>query len=128
MITEVTDGVKVSVTTQYIDDYSNPEQNHYIFTYCIVIENQNPFTVQLLRRNWQIWDSLNGKREVDGEGVIGQQPVLEPGESYTYESACNLTSEFGSMQGTYSFKRLMDGTDFKVSIPIFYLEFPSRNN
>lgn len=128
MITEVTEGVKVGVSTQYIDDYSNPEQNHFIFTYCIVIENQNPFAVQLLRRNWSIWDSLNGNRLVEGEGVVGQQPILAPGESYTYESACNLTSEFGSMKGLYTFKRMVDDSEFNVSIPIFYLEFPSRKN
>lgn len=128
MITEVTEGVKVSVSTQYMDDYSNPENNYFIFSYRIRIENQNPFSVQLLNRHWEIWDSLSGKRTVDGEGVVGQQPVLEPGENYEYESACNLDSEIGSMKGLYTFQRVSDHKTFEVVIPVFYLEFPSRKN
>lgn len=128
MVTEVTEGVKVSVTTQFMEDYSNPENDYYIFSYKIRIENQNPFTVQLLHRHWEIWDSLSGKRLVDGEGVVGQQPILESGEIYHYESACNLDSEIGSMKGIYTFKRVLDGSRFVVAIPVFYMEVPIRKN
>jgi ApaG protein len=128
MVTEVTQGIKVSVTTRFMEDYSNPENDYFIFSYQIRIENQNPFTVQLLNRHWEIWDSLSGKRIVDGEGVVGQLPILESGENYQYESACNLDSEIGSMKGIYTFKRLADGTQFEVAIPVFYLEVPVRAN
>ncbi len=128
MVTEVTEGVKVSVTTRFMEDYSNPENDYYIFTYQIRIENQNPFSVQLLHRHWEIWDSLSGKRLVDGEGVVGQSPVLEAGDNYQYESACNLESEIGSMKGVYTFKRMSDGKQFMVSIPVFYMEVPIRKN
>lgn len=128
MITEVTEGVKVSVKTQYEEEFSNPANRHFIFSYHIVIENQNPFVVQLLRRHWEIKDSLSPFREVEGEGVVGQQPVLEPGELYEYESACNLASDLGAMRGTYLFKREYDGQIFKVIIPEFNLFTPARLN
>lgn len=128
MITEVTEGVKVSVYTQYEEELSNPLNRHYIFSYRITIENQNPFVVQLLRRYWHIQDSLSFPRDVEGEGVVGQQPLLSPGEQYEYESACNLTSDFGSMKGTYLFRKADDNQMFKVSIPKFILSTPERLN
>jgi ApaG protein len=128
MITEVTEGVKVSVGTQYEDDFSNPANRHYIFSYKITIENQNPFSIQLLRRHWFIKDTLSNLREVEGEGVIGQQPVLAPGDVYEYESACNLSSDIGSMRGTYLFRKDNDGKLFKVSIPEFFLVTNARLN
>ena len=128
MITEVTQGVKVSVHTQYEEAFSEPEKNHFLFSYRITIQNQNPFPIKLLRRHWEIKDSLSPLREVDGEGVVGEQPVIGPGEIYSYESASNLTSEIGSMSGNYLFKRLPSGETFKVSIPEFPLETPARLN
>jgi ApaG protein len=74
-----------------------------------------------MRRHWMIFDSATPKQEVEGEGVVGQQPVLLPGEVYEYESACNLTSELGSMHGTYLFKSVNDDSFFKVAIPRFEL-------
>ena len=127
MVTEVSEGIKINVETRYQEEYSNPSEGQFIFTYCITIVNQNNFTVQLLRRHWIIKDAESGLREVEGEGVIGQQPVLAPGESYTYESACNLTGEIGAMYGTYLFVR--DGKDtFKVRIPEFKLIAPWKLN
>lgn len=128
MITEVTEGIKVSVVTKFMEEYSNPDQNYFIFSYRITIENQNPFTVQLLNRHWEIWDSLSGNRVVDGEGVVGQQPILESGENYSYESACNLESDMGSMKGLYTFKRTIDNSEFQAAIPVFYMECPVRAN
>src|SRR5690606_8006730 len=101
MITQVTDGVKVSVETTYQPDYSSPVQSHYVFTYRIRIENNSNYTVQLLRRYWKIYDAQAMVREVEGEGVVGQQPTLEPGEFHEYVSGCNLKTEMGKMKGTY---------------------------
>ena len=86
MVTEITQGIKVSVETEYQPSYSSPSQYHYVFTYRITIENQSEFTIQLLRRHWHIYDAGFNKREVEGEGVVGQQPVLEPGQTHQYVS------------------------------------------
>jgi ApaG protein len=128
MIAEVTQGVKVTVETEYQPSYSNPGQFHYVFTYRITIENQSEFTVQLLRRHWHIKDAGFESREVEGEGVVGQQPVLEPGQAHQYVSGCNLKSGMGKMGGTYLMERVMDGTQFYVAIPEFTMVAPVRLN
>ena len=128
MITDVDQGIKISVTTKYREDYSLPHQNHFLFSYTISIENQNSFTVKLLRRHWYIKDVAAENREVEGEGVIGEQPTLNAGESHQYESACNLKSEFGSMYGSYLFKNLETGEFFNVAIPEFKLHVPYALN
>lgn len=125
MITQVSQGVSVSVFTSYEEELSNPLNRHFIFTYRIRIENQNNFTIQLLRRHWEIQDSLSFPREVEGEGVIGEQPLLEPGHWYEYESACNLTSNVGS---TYLFQRVDNGNLFQANIPLFMLVTPDKLN
>jgi ApaG protein len=124
MITQTTQGVKVSVLTQYQPDYSSPKQAHYVFTYKITIENCSQHTVQLLRRHWFIYDSNAVTREVEGEGVVGQQPVLEPGETHEYVSGCNLRTGLGKMKGTYLMERVLDGKIFEVVIPEFVLAAP----
>ena len=83
MVTEVTKGIKVTVETEYQPSYSSPSQYHYVFTYRITIENGGDFTIQLMRRRWHIYDAGFTSREVEGEGVVGQQPVLEPGQTHT---------------------------------------------
>jgi ApaG protein len=128
MVTKVTEGIKISVETQYRDDYSNPHNFHYLFSYKITIENQNEFAVQLMRRHWYINDSSGDYREVEGEGVVGQQPILENGDVYEYESACNLTTDIGTMRGEYLFKRTFDEQIFKVNIPEFKMVVPYRMN
>ncbi|WP_017732570.1 Co2+/Mg2+ efflux protein ApaG [Nafulsella turpanensis] len=128
MVSEVTQGVKVSVETEYQSEYSSPGQMHYVFTYRISIENNSQFTVQLLRRHWHIHDASNIVREVEGEGVVGQQPVLEAGESHQYVSGCNLKSGIGRMYGTFLMERIMDGKKFKVKIPEFTMVAPFRLN
>lgn len=128
MTTKVTQGIKVSVETVYQDVYSDPGKQYFLFTYRIRIENKSDYDVQLLRRQWNIFDSISEKREVEGAGVVGQQPVLRPGESYEYESACNLKSEFGKMAGLYTFERLADGNQFKVNVPEFSMQVPHRLN
>jgi ApaG protein len=128
MVTKITDGVKVTVETIYQPEYSNPMNEHYMFAYKVHIENLTDYSVQLLRRHWHIFDSNGTKREVEGEGVVGQQPVIEPGESHEYVSGCNLKTDMGSMHGTYQMKRIVDEEDFYVNIPEFYLVAPYKLN
>lgn len=128
MITEITQGVKVTVETEYQSSYSSPSQYHYVFTYRITIENQSDFTIQLLRRHWHIHDAGFSIREVEGEGVVGQQPVLEPGQTHQYVSGCNLKSGIGKMVGTYQMERVVDGNKFQVNVPEFTMVAPVRLN
>ena len=128
MIAEITKGVKVSVETEYQPSYSSPSQYHYVFTYRITIENQSEFTIQLMRRHWNIHDAGFSPREVEGDGVVGQQPVLEPGQTHQYVSGCNLKSGIGKMVGTYEMERVVDGSIFKVRIPEFIMIAPLRLN
>lgn len=128
MITQVTYGIKVSVETFYQPSQSNPLHSHFLFAYRITIENTCDYTVQLKRRHWYIFDSNGIKSEVEGEGVIGEQPVLEPGATYKYVSGCNLTSEIGKMHGNYTFEKEMDKSIFFVEIPTFIMEVPAKLN
>ncbi len=114
--------------TEYQPEYSSPSQAHYVFTYRITIENEGPSTVQLLRRHWIIYDAHGMAREVEGEGVVGQQPILEPGETHEYVSGCNLRSSLGKMGGTYLMERIIDGKQFRVNIPEFTMVVPYRLN
>ena len=108
MIKQLTEGVEISVRTRFLPAESSIRHGHYFFMYEITIENKNEFSVQLLSRHWHINDSNGEYREVKGEGVIGEQPIIEPGQKYTYRSGCNLASEIGKMQGTYTMVRLVD--------------------
>lgn len=126
--TTITDGVKISVEIQYQPEYSNPAGEHYMYAYKINIENMSDYTVQLLRRRWDIFDSNGSHREVEGEGVVGQQPVIEPGESHEYISGCNLKTDMGSMKGEYQMLRMIDNSLFDAQIPEFYLIAPFKLN
>lgn len=128
MVTSITQGIKISVDTVYQDAHSNPEQEHFMFAYQITIENLSDYTVQLMRRQWFIFDSNGTQREVEGEGVVGLQPTIEAGKSYTYVSGCNLSTEIGAMTGQYLMKRLIDDTEITVDIPEFQLIVPYRLN
>jgi ApaG protein len=128
MVAQITNGVKVTVITEYQQDYSNPAQDHYVFTYKVTIENNSAYTIKLLRRHWWIYDALGPQREVEGEGVIGQQPVLEPGEFHEYMSGCNLKSGIGKMIGTYQMERVVDGSQFQVGVPEFSMVVPWKLN
>lgn len=121
MVTAITKGIQVSVETTYQPDFSNPQQHHYVFTYKIRIENKSNYTVQLLRRRWEIFDAAESRKIVEGDGVVGQQPILEPGESHTYVSGCNLKSGIGKMRGSFTFEKLQDGQLWEVVIPEFQL-------
>ncbi|MBS1553698.1 MAG: Co2+/Mg2+ efflux protein ApaG [Cytophagales bacterium] len=128
MVAEVTQGVKVIVETEYQPSYSSPSQYHYVFTYKITIINNSDYTIQLQRRHWYIHDAGFTMREVEGEGVVGLQPMLEPGESHHYVSGCNLKSGLGKMVGSYQMERIVDGSKFQVNIPEFVMVAPLRLN
>lgn len=121
MVTAITEGVKISVETVYQDEHSNPTNEHFMFAYRINVENLSDYTVQLMRRKWFIFDSNGTIREVEGEGVVGVQPIIEPGDSYSYVSGCNLKTDIGSMRGNYTMHNLAQETSFKVEIPEFIL-------
>lgn len=128
MVSKISEGVTISVETFYQPDYSNPESNEYMFAYRITIENNNTFPVQLLRRHWYIFDSDNTHREVEGEGVIGIQPQISPGEKYQYVSGCNLKTEMGKMHGTYLMENIHSKKTFNVNIPAFEMTVPFKMN
>ncbi len=128
METAITEGVQITVETNFRSDLSHVIDNQFFFNYTITIENHNNFTVQLLSRDWYIFDSLNEPNFVSGHGVIGEQPILKPGQQFTYMSGCELFSEIGFMKGFYTFKNLADGKLFQVYVPIFKLIHPPRLN
>lgn len=128
MVTEITQGIKIMVETEYQPEYSSPSQYHYVFTYRITIENQSEHTIQLLRRHWYINDAGHRVREVEGEGVVGQQPIIEPGNFHQYVSGCNLKSGFGKMYGTYLLERMVNMQQFRATIPSFTMIAPFKLN
>jgi ApaG protein len=128
MITSISQGIKISVETIFQEEYSNPDKDQFMFAYRIEIENLSDYTIQLLRRQWYIFDSAGTQKDVEGEGVIGIQPVLEPGESHAYVSGCQITTDIGSMKGFYSMIRVVDESPFTVDIPEFNLIAPYRLN
>lgn len=128
MVSKISEGIEVSVETFYQPDYSNPVSGEYMFAYRITIENHNSFSVKLHRRHWYIADSNGSNREVEGEGVVGVQPTLQPGDKYQYVSGCNLASEMGKMHGTYQMENLHDRSFFEVNIPVFEMIVPFKMN
>jgi|SRR5690554_4296094 ApaG protein len=128
MVSKISAGIEVSIETFYQPDYSNPLNREFMFAYRITLHNHNPFTVQLHRRHWFIIDSNGTTREVEGEGVVGVQPTLQPGEKYQYVSGCNLQTEMGKMYGTYLMENLENKTFFEVNIPEFEMEAPFKLN
>lgn len=121
MVQQVTSGIKISVVTSYEGSFYKNYKIQYAFGYEVTIENQSKDSVQLNARHWIISDALNNEEIVSGEGVIGKKPVIKPGESYTYNSGCLLTSPFGAMQGHYSMVNFTTTKNFEVTIPSFKL-------
>ena len=128
MVSKISEGIKISVETYYQPDYSNPVNNEFMFAYKITIENNNLFSVKLLSRHWYINDSNGSLREVEGEGVVGVQPLINPGEQYQYISGCNLRTEIGKMHGTYLMENSNTKKSFAVSIPAFNMSTPFKLN
>jgi ApaG protein len=119
----VTRGVRVHVESEYAAERSQPSQNQWFFLYTITIANEGRETVQLLTRHWIVTDATGRIEEYSGPGVVGKQPILKPGESFTYTSGCPLTTPFGVMQGTY--QMVTDaGEHFDATIAPFTLSEP----
>jgi len=116
----VTQGVRVEVLSRHSPEHSRPDQDEWIFQYTVRITNQGSEPVQLLSRHWIITDALEHTEEVQGPGVVGEQPVLAPGESFKYSSMCPLKTPTGMMRGTYQMIR-RDGTQFDIEIAPFGL-------
>ncbi len=128
MHTAITEGIQIIVDTQFRPDLSNIEFGSFFYNYHVTVENQNSFSVQLMHRDWYIFDSLDESNLVSGPGVIGEQPILRPSEKFMYTSGCELTSEAGFMKGFYTFKNLDSDVQFQVNIPVFNLIFPPKLN
>ncbi len=128
MVSKISKGVFISVETFYQPEYSNPAANEYTFAYRITIENKNDFTIKLLSRKWFIFDSSCEDKDVEGDGVVGVQPVLQSGQQFQYVSGCNLRSEMGRMSGYYIMEKLDDKSEFQVKIPPFDLMAPMKFN
>ena len=128
MTSKISEGVKISVETFYQNDYNSPNDGEFMFAYRITIENRNDFPVKLHRRQWNIFESDGSNREVEGEGVVGVQPILKQGEKYQYVSGCNLRTEMGKMSGSYQMENLHSKNFFNVKIPSFEMMVPFKGN
>ncbi|MCK6553483.1 Co2+/Mg2+ efflux protein ApaG [Candidatus Binatia bacterium] len=123
----VTRGIRIRVQSSYVPERSQPDQRHWFFVYRVRISNEGAETAQLISRHWIITDADGHAQEVRGPGVVGEQPVLAPGESFEYTSACPLPTPFGIMQGTY---RMVTSNDerFDAEIAPFTLSEPTTIN
>ena len=128
MTSLTTHGIRITVSTFYEPDLSRPMLQKYVHSYRIVIANESDEPVQLLERQWYIHDSNGTVREVRGEGVIGQQPVIEPGREHQYISQCPLMTDMGRMFGYYVMQRTQTGEELEIDIPEFKLFAPFKAN
>lgn len=128
MVEQITKGIKISVQTKYDGTTYRNYRLYYNFGYYVTIENNSPETVQLTDRFWRIFDSLNDSEYVQGKGVVGQTPILEPNDTYTYRSFCLLTSQKGAMNGYFTMRNTQTLERFKVQIPTFQLSTPAALN
>ncbi len=116
----VTEGIRVRAAARFVAEQSDPERSQYLFAYRIVISNEGSKRAKLLSRHWIIIDADNQREEVKGPGVVGETPDLAPGENFEYESACPLTTSWGTMEGSYRMQR-EDGATFEARIDRFFL-------
>jgi ApaG protein len=120
---KVTHDIAVSVLPQYLDDRSDPSENYFVWAYTITIENHSDKTVTLRTRHWEIIDGNGQRQDVDGEGVVGKQPTLRPGERFEYTSGCPLATPSGFMAGFYTMES-REGEMLEVEVPPFSLDSP----
>ena len=120
---ETTLGITVEVSPTFLEDQSQPENNHYVWAYTIAVINDGDDTVQLTERAWEITDANGSVERVSGPGVVGEQPILNPGDSFSYTSGCPLKTPSGFMAGYYTMRRV-DGSEFAVKVPTFSLDLP----
>ena len=125
MYSETTKSIRVTVNPTFLEDQSSPGENHFVWAYHVLIENTGVGTVRLLSRHWKITDSMGRLQEVRGAGVVGEQPVLEPGGSFEYTSGTPLPTPSGIMVGSYEMEAA-DGDRFSVSVPAFSLDSPHQ--
>ena len=117
--------IEVDVETAYLEEQSSPNMNRYVFSYTITIRNEGNISAKLLTRHWIINDANGNVQEVHGEGVVGEQPYLKPGESFQYTSGTVIETPVGSMEGSYQMLS-EDGTPFNADIPAFTLSLPNK--
>lgn len=125
METEEQYSIAVDVETSYLEEQSAPDMNRYVFAYTITIRNEGNQSAKLLTRHWIINDANGNVQEVHGEGVVGEQPYLKPGESFQYTSGTVIETPVGSMEGSYQMLS-EDGTPFDADIPAFTLSLPNK--
>lgn len=123
-----TSGIRISVISRFEPSVSNPATESFVFSYHIFIENDNDYAVKLTRRHWFIFDSCGTESEVEGPGVIGETPIIDPLMGYQYSSGCSLKSPFGSMHGYYSMELEGGLKTIRVHVPKFLLEVPHHLN
>ena len=128
MVQQVTNGIKISIISNFESTSYRNYRLYYAFSYHVTIENQSNETVQLLERHWKIFDSLNNTEIVEGSGVIGKKPILKPSQIHTYTSNCFLTSPIGAMKGFYNMVNIATTKIFKVHIPAFQLMVSNIHN
>ena len=126
MYSEITKSIRVTVVPAFLDEHSSPEDDKYVWAYEVRIENLGEETVQLINRYWSITNSLGQTQTVRGPGVVGEQPILNPGEYFEYTSGTPLSTPSGLMMGTYQMEN-NDGKLFDVSIPAFSLDSPHQS-
>ena len=127
MYTKTTKRINITVSPYYLEEQSEPDENHYFWAYQVTINNMGEETVKLKNRYWKITDSNGTKQEVMGEGVVGEQPTLNPGEKFEYTSGTPLSTPSGFMEGYYEMET-KNGNKFDVSIPLFSLDIPQLSN
>jgi len=117
---ENTQGIEVAVKPEYLPEESSPQRSEFLFAYHITITNKGETEVQLMSRHWIITDGWGAVHEVKGDGIIGKQPVLQPGQSHSYSSFCPLTTATGNMRGSFHMVN-KQGAHFDVRVPVFFL-------
>ena len=128
MVSQITRGIKISVSTNFEGTYYKNYKINFAFSYEITIENHSKDSIQLVSRYWEIYDSLNDLEIIEGEGVIGKKPVLKPGEKHVYSSGCLLASPFGAMLGHFNIINFTTTRSVKVVVPTFKLSAPFALN
>jgi ApaG protein len=127
MSVATTQGIRVSVHTRFVETESSPRESQWVFTYQVTIENASTAPARLLARHWIIKDAFGGSQEVRGEGVVGQTPLIEPGDSFSYQSWCPLPTDCGFMHGSYLMQR-SEGELFEAAVAPFAMAAPSALN
>lgn len=123
-----TNGITVGIEVEYSSRNSKPQEEQFVYGYQVTIINEGSEPIQLLRRHWRIFDAIGERREVKGEGVIGEQPILYPGQIHRYNSWCPLKSMLGRMWGTFTMVNLESTEEFDVEIPKFEMTTPAKMN